>query len=43
MSPDVGYSFSNNIIYYPTGLLIKRYKVEVAKEEAIRSAVIVVI
>ena len=43
MSPNVGYSFINNITYYPTGLLIKRYKVEVAREAIRKSAVIVVI
>ena len=47
MSPDVGYSFSNDITYYSTNLLIKYYKIKIAKKTisrgAARSAVIVVI
>ena len=42
MNLDVGYSFSNDITYYSINLLIKCYKVKIAKE-IIRSIVIVVI
>ena len=43
MSPDVGHSFSNNITYYSTNLLIKRYKVKVARGAIRKSAIIVII
>ena len=32
MSLDVGYSFSNNITYYFISLLIKYYRVKIAKK-----------
>ena len=32
MSPNAGYLFSNNITYYSISLLIKCYRVKVARE-----------
>ena len=42
MSPNAGHSFSNNITYYPTSLLIKRYGVKEAIRRGTAIAEIVV-